>query len=99
MDAWVPLFQTALWVAGLLVLGLVFRREITALREEMLHRLEQGGSVKIGELPQLGEVKQELQDIRGQINDISQRVTTLFLATMSHTMYLNLRQPRSLNGR
>jgi hypothetical protein len=95
MDAWVPLFQTALWVTGLLALGVIFRREISALRKEMLHRLERGGPVKIGAWLELGEVRQEVQDIRGQIDDISQRVAALFLSTMSPTMYLNLRKLES----
>ncbi|MDQ0000112.1 MULTISPECIES: hypothetical protein [Pseudarthrobacter] len=95
LDAWVPLFQTGLWVAGLLALGVIFRREVTALRKEMLRRLEQGGPVKIGAWLELGEVRKEVRDIRGQIDDLSSRVSKLFLLTMSPTMYLNLRKLES----
>jgi hypothetical protein len=95
MDAWVPLFQTALWIAGLLALGVIFRRDISALRKEVLHRLESGGPVKIGAWLELGEVRQEVRDIRGQIDDISQRVAALFLSTMAPSMYLNLRKLES----
>lgn len=95
MDAWVPLFQTALWVAGLLALGVIFRHEISAFRKEMLRQLDQRGPLKIGTWLELGEVRKEVQDIWGQIGDISQRVAALFLSTMSPTMYFNLRKLES----
>jgi hypothetical protein len=95
MDAWVPLLQTALWIAFLLALLVIFRREVVALRQEALRRLAQGGSVKIGTLLELGEVKGEVRELRGRVDDISQRVASLFLLTMSPTMYVNLRKLNS----
>lgn len=95
MEAWVPLFQTALWIAGLVVLGLIFRREISALRQEIVRRLSDGGQVKIGSILELGEVRQEVRQIRGQVDEISQQVSVLFLSTMSPTMYFNLRKLES----
>lgn len=91
MAEWVPLLQTALWIAVVLGLGLIFRREISALRKETMHRLVGGSAVKIGTL-ELGEVKREVEDLRGQIDEISNKVAALFLLTMSPTMYLNLRK-------
>lgn len=95
MDTWIPLYQTALWIAGLLALGVIFRREISALRKEVIRRLEGGGPVKIGAWLELGAVQQEVRNMRGQLDDISQRVAALFLFTMSPTMYLNLRKLES----
>lgn len=93
MADYVPLFQTALWIVCLLVLGVIFRKPIAVLHKVMINRLEGGSAVKIGALLELGEeVKREVNDIRGQVDDISQKVAALFLATMSPTMYLNLRK-------
>ncbi|RDV10442.1 hypothetical protein DXK94_07825 [Arthrobacter sp. RT-1] len=95
MDAWVPLFQTALWIAFLLSLGRIFRPEISDLRTAIRDRLRKGAPVKFGEWLELGGIQQEVRDLRGQIDDLSQRVAVLFLSTMSPTMYTNLRKLES----
>lgn len=93
MADYVPLFQTALLIVCLLTLGVIFRKPIAVLHKVMINRLEGGSAVKIGAVLELGEeIKREVDDIRGQVDDISQKVGTLFLATMSPTMYLNLRK-------
>ena len=58
----------------------------------MRDRLAGGAPVKLGAWLELGEVRQEVKDIRGQVDDMYEQVAVLFLSAMSPTMYANLRK-------
>lgn len=89
MEAYIPLYQTLLWILLIVALLIYFRPEVKLLREVMAKRLEQGGSLKIGPV-ELGELKQEITSVRKDIKDINDKVADLFLTTMSPKMYDNL---------
>ncbi|MGR8932431.1 MAG: hypothetical protein ACU836_17540 [Gammaproteobacteria bacterium] len=82
MEAYVPLFQTLLWILLITSLFIYFRSEIKK-------RLEQGGSFKIGPV-ELGEIKHEISTVRRDIKDMNIKVSDLFLSTMAPSMYKNL---------
>lgn len=94
MEPYVPLIQTALWAAVILSAAWFFRSEIRSLQRALQKRLDAGASVKFAWL-ELGEVRTEVKSMREQIDGMSQQVTTLFLATMSPSMYMNLRKLES----
>lgn len=94
MEPYVPLIQTALWVAAVLGAAWIFRREVRSLQRALHMRLEAGAPVKLAWL-ELGEVRTEVKSMREQIDGMSEQVTALFLATMSPSMYMNLRKLES----
>ena len=94
MEPYVPLIQTGLWIAAFIGVAWIFRREIGSLQRAMHERLQAGAAVKLAWL-ELGEVRTEVHTMREQIDGMSQQVTALFLATMSPSMYLNLRKLES----
>lgn len=91
MEPYVPLLQTALWILVVLLALLIFRREVASLRRALHERLGSGAPVKLAWL-ELGEVRSEVESLRSQVDDMTQQVTTLFLAAMSPAMYANLRK-------
>lgn len=94
MKPYVPLIQTGLWIAAFIAAAWIFRREIASLQRALHERLQAGAPVKLAWL-ELGEVKTEVRTMRAQVDGLAQQVTTLFLATMSPSMYLNLRKLES----
>lgn len=94
MEPYVPLIQTALWIAAVLGAIWFFRDEIKSLQSALQERLKTGASVKIAWF-ELGEVKTQVKSMREQVDGMSQQVTALFLATMSPSMYMNLRKLES----
>ena len=94
MEPYVPLIQTGLWIAAFIGAAWIFRREIASLQRAVHERLRAGAPVKLAWL-ELGEVRTEVKTMRDQIDGLSQQVATLFLATMSPSMYMNLRKLES----
>ncbi|MGB5620527.1 MAG: hypothetical protein WBM78_27040 [Desulfobacterales bacterium] len=87
----VPLFQTLLWIAVIIGMLQVFRPEITLLREELSRRVRRGGALEIGPL-KIGELREELHSVKKQLDETNERISKLFLITMSPDMYRNLRK-------
>jgi hypothetical protein len=89
MKEFVPLLQTALWV--LLVVGLLiyFRSDLRVLRESLRWRIKEGASLKLGPV-EVGELRSEVRSVREELSDLNQKVTRLFLTTMSPAMFENL---------
>ena len=85
----VPLLQTFLWIALILWLIKYFKFELKLLREVLVKRLESGSSFKAGPL-EIGELKNQVESVRQDINEINQKIIELFLTTMSPKMYFNL---------
>lgn len=96
MKEFVPLFQTLSWIILFIALIFAFRVEIDLLRKALTKRLESGGSVKIGPV-EIGELREEVASVRKGLSDISEKISGLFLATMSPAMYFNLRKLREGN--
>ena len=88
---WVPLAQTAMWLAAGLFLLLFFRKDLKKLRLAFSERLAGGASVKVAAL-ELGEVHREVEKIQQRVDDLADQVAVLFLSTMSDSMFVNLRQ-------
>lgn len=82
MKDYIPLFQSALWVLFAVLVLLFFGPQIK-------DRLRAGGGLKIG-MFELGELRHKLDNVQGQLDDLGEKVATLFLSTMSEGMYLNL---------
>jgi hypothetical protein len=89
LAAWIPLFQTALWVVAIIVVLIVFRRQISLLREAINKRLADGGSFKMGPF-EFGELKERVNAVENKVDDLTERVSRAFLVAMSDAMYLNL---------
>ncbi|PZN85183.1 MAG: hypothetical protein DM484_01720 [Candidatus Methylumidiphilus alinenensis] len=77
----VPLLQTFLWIALILWLIKYFKFELKLLREVLVKRLESGSSFKAGPL-EIGELKNQVESVRQDINEINQKIIELFLTTM-----------------
>lgn len=60
MQAYVPLFQSALWIGLIIVLVAFFRTEVALARRVLSKRLEGGAPFEIGPF-KLGEIRQEQQ--------------------------------------
>lgn len=84
MAAYIPLFQTAMWVGLALICFWV-------LRNPLIGRIKAGGGIKVGPV-ELQEVKERVDSVQRQISDVSDRVANLFLLAMAEPMYLNLRK-------
>ena len=69
----------------------VFRPEITLLREELSRRVRRGGALEIGPL-KIGELGEEIHSVKKQLDETKERISKLFLITMSPDMYRNLRK-------
>lgn len=98
MKDYVPLIQTALWVALVLAGILILRPELRELRVAVRRRLEDGSAIRVGPV-ELGELKlqvtnvrTEVSDVRTEVSDLQDRVARLFLLAMSDTMFRNLRK-------
>ena len=91
MREFIPLLQTILWILLILWFIKFFRPELKLLREVLVKRLESGGYVKIGPV-EIGELKNQVETVRQQLDDVNQKVSDLFLATMSPSMYFNLKK-------
>jgi cell division protein FtsB len=89
MKDFIPLLQSALWAMIVVALLFYFRSALRVLRETAIRRIEKGASVKVGPV-ELGELRSEVQSVREEVNDLNQKVTQLFLTTMSPAMFENL---------
>jgi hypothetical protein len=84
MKPYVPLIQTALWI-GLALFGFfLFRREI-------IGRIRAGGGFKLGPVA-FEAIQTQVEHVQQQINDVSDRVSELFLRSMDEYTYANLRK-------
>jgi hypothetical protein len=88
VNDYVPLLQTALWVLLVLVVLRVLGRDF---RAALLRRVQEGGSLKVGPV-EFGELRNEVATVRSKVDDLGERVSKLFLLTMSAPMYVNLRK-------
>jgi hypothetical protein len=84
MKEYVPLLQTALWVALALIGLALFRRPL-------VDRIRLGGSVKAGPF-ELGDIRDKVADMQRQVRDLNDKVAKLFLLTMASPMYANVRK-------
>jgi hypothetical protein len=84
MKDYIPLIDTAVWAALILVIVLFFGSEIK-------QRMRQGGAVKVGPV-EFGELKAKVDEVQDDVSDLNNKVTQLFLHTMSHGMYENLKK-------
>ena len=87
----VPLLQTLLWVAVIVGVLLVFRPEIVLLRKELSKRILSGGAVEIGPF-KIGELREAIHSVKKQLDETNERISKLFLITMSPDMYRNLKK-------
>lgn len=87
----IPLFQTILWIALILGVLYMFRPEIRLLREEFSRRVRGGGALEIGPL-KIGEIREELHSVQRRLDETNERISRLFLITMSEDMYYNLKK-------
>lgn len=56
MDKYIPLLQSILWIALIVFLIQIFRKEISLVRKAVATRLEEGDSVELGPI-KLGEIR------------------------------------------
>ena len=93
----VPLLQTFLWISAIFILFFIFRPEIKLLRENLKQRIESGGSIEIGPL-KIGELKREISSVKVKLDETNDRISKLFLITMSEDMYANLKKLAQESG-
>ena len=91
IEAYVPLIQTFIWVVGVLLVALIFRKQIVALRDSIDKRLTEGTAFKLGPL-EFSELRQRVQRVEHNVDNLQERVSNLFLLSMSGPMYRNLRK-------
>lgn len=84
MKDYIPLIQTVVWAVLILAIFLFFGSEIK-------QRMREGGSVKIGPV-EFGELKAKVDEVQGNVSELNDKVTQLFLHTMSPGMYGNLKK-------
>ena len=89
MKEFVPLLQSALWALIVVALLIYFRTVLGVLRDGLRRRIDQGASLKLGPV-EVGELRSEVQSVREELSDLNQKVTMLFLTTMSPAMFENL---------
>jgi hypothetical protein len=87
---YVPLIETGLWVLFATGVLIAFWRPLT-------QSIKAGSSFKIGGILELGGISQRMDNVEQQVNDLSDKVSKLFLYTMSGPMFLNLRKLASGN--
>lgn len=92
----VPLLQTLLWICLIIGLLIYLKPEFKLLRRILAQRLESGSSIKVGPV-EIGELRDEVRNVREQLNDVNEKVSDLFLTTMSPDMYFNLKKLKSKN--
>lgn len=84
MKNYIPLIDTAIWAALILTILLFFGSEIK-------QRMREGGAVKVGPL-EFGELKAKVDEVQDDVLALNNKVTQLFLHTMSPGMYGNLKK-------
>lgn len=84
MKDYIPLIDTAVWAALILAILLFFGPEIK-------QRMREGGTVKVGPV-EFGELKAKVDEVQDNVSDLNNKVTQLFLRTMSPGMYENLKK-------
>jgi hypothetical protein len=93
----VPLLQTVLWISAIFALLYIFRPEIKLLRENLKQRIESGGAIEIGPI-KIGELKKEISSVKVKLDETNDRISKLFLITMSEDMYVNLKKLAQKSG-
>jgi hypothetical protein len=84
MKDYLPLIQTILWVALILLGILMFQKP---LRE----RIKKGASFKVGPV-EIGEIKADVAIVQQQVSDLGNKVAEIFLLAMAGPMYANLKK-------
>jgi hypothetical protein len=84
MKDYLPLIQTILWIA-LILLGILM------FRKPLLERIERGASVKVGPV-EIGALEEKVKDVQKEVSDLSERVAKVFLFAMPDIMYDNLKK-------
>jgi hypothetical protein len=84
MQDYVPLMQTVIWALLILTVILLFGPEIK-------ERIKKGSAVKLGSF-ELGELKTAVDNVQSDVEGLSEKVSQLFLHTMSDGAYRNLRK-------
>ncbi|WP_130177791.1 hypothetical protein [Cryobacterium sp. SO1] len=88
MEDYVPLLQTGVWVIIAGIVTFVFRKDLAAIRRAVVARLESGSSLRVG----FFEIGEELAKVKDEVGALQNKVSELFLLTMSPAMYENLRK-------
>lgn len=94
--AFIPLYQTLLWVVVVFGILLVLRKDIVRLRDALVRRVEQGAALDVGPV-KFGELRAEIRMVREDLSRVESVVAQLFLATMSEPMFRNLEKFASGN--
>ena len=84
MKDYIPLIQTAVWAVLVLTILLFFRSEIK-------ERMRAGGSIRIGPV-EFGKLEARVDNVQSDVNGLNEKVSQLFLHTMSDGAYRNLRK-------
>jgi hypothetical protein len=84
MKDYLPLIQTALWIALILFAILMFQKP---LREQ----IKKGASLKVGPV-EIGEIKADVALVQQQVSDLGNKVAEIFLLAMADPMYINLKK-------
>lgn len=72
--AWIPLYQTGAWVVVALVVLVVFRRQLSVLRDTIDKRLTGGASLKVGPF-EFGELIQRVDAVEVKVDSLGERVS------------------------
>lgn len=88
MEAYVPIFQSILWIGLILLLIRMFTPEIQLIRNILNKRLKEGGAVEIGPI-KLGELKKEQAHLAKEIALIK-LVATLIVSDYERMHLQNL---------
>jgi hypothetical protein len=96
MNEFISLAQTVLWIALILYLINRLLPQTEDIRKIISERLHSGSSVRVGPV-QIGELKNQVEDVKERIGEVDQKIGRLFLTTMAPEMYRNLKKFQSGN--
>lgn len=82
MKTYIPLIQTALWIALIIAIIFIFRKPL-------YQRIKEGGQIEVGPFKLL-EKKVDLVEQR--VSDLREKIGQAFLLSMATPMYLNLKK-------
>ena len=66
-----------------------YQKELKTIFIIIVKRLESGSPFKVGSI-ELGELKERVSRVKEELNELNEKVSSLFLATMAPQMFFNL---------